>query len=88
LIATEEMQLKASSSSSFFFNLSTTTTTNLTKFEEEKTVNLITATNYSKLQIGCKPILCLQATFMQLEVFFFILSTATTITPTKADPKN
>jgi len=25
---------------------------------------------------------------MQLEVFFFILSTATTITPTKADPKN
>jgi hypothetical protein len=24
---------------------------------------------------------------MQLEVFFFVLSTATTITPTKADPK-
>jgi len=61
LIATEEMQLEASSSSSSssssFFNLSTTTTTNLTKFQEEKTVNLITATNYSKLQIGCKPIL-------------------------------
>jgi formylmethanofuran dehydrogenase subunit E-like metal-binding protein len=59
LIATEEMQLEASSSSSSssFFNLSTTTTTNLTKFEEEKTVNLITATNYSNLQIGCKPIL-------------------------------